>query len=138
MLVLQRRCTIKIYIDGACQPNPGHGGWAVLVLDENNNEIERLTGNVKHTTNNRMEITAAAKALTLIPDGTEATIYSDSTLVVNTLSLGWKKNLNHDLWDIVDNNLLGKNVSWVWVKSHNGHRWNEVVNKMAQEAIKRH
>lgn len=102
MLVLQGGNKINIYIDGSCQPNPGQGAWAVLVLDKDEKEIARLTGRIKEeTTNNRAEIIAAENALRFVPAGAEATIFTDSALIVNSMNNNWKRNQNKDIYGIV-------------------------------------
>ena len=95
---------LKIYCDGACSGNPGPGGWAFVIPELN---IE-LAGFNKDTTNNRMEITAVFEALKYIYNnhhdimGEDIEIITDSQYVINTMTKGWKKNKNTDLWSMLD------------------------------------
>ena len=96
-----------IYTDGACIGNPGPGGWGVVILQENDNFF--LSGGEKNTTNNRMEITAVIEGLKNV-DSKDLTVYSDSTYVINTITKGWKKNKNQDLWEILEKLVSEKTV----------------------------
>ena len=97
---------IEIYTDGACIGNPGPGGWGVVILNGSQNRF--LSGGDSSTTNNRMEITAVIEALKNVDDN-DVTIYSDSTYVINTITKGWKKNKNQDLWELLEKLLFKKN-----------------------------
>ena len=119
---------IDIYTDGACIGNPGPGGWGVVILQENDNFF--LSGGEKNTTNNRMEITAVIEGLKNV-DSKDLTVYSDSTYVINTITKGWKKNKNQDLWEILEKLVSEKNVKWEWVKGHSGNEFNEKADKLA-------
>ena len=91
---------ITIYTDGSCMGNPGPGGWAAVI---NDNGVKRsLYGKEDNTTNNRMEILAAIKGLQAVPAGSEVMVFSDSQYVVNTMTRGWKRNANRDLWAKLD------------------------------------
>lgn len=134
---------VNIYTDGACRGNPGKGGWgAVLVYGT----IEReLSGGEPLTTNNRMELSAVIAALSALKEPCEVTLTTDSQYVVNAIEKGWlenwKKNnwrksdrgevLNVDLWKELLKLLDTHNVSFVWVKGHNGHPYNERCDKLA-------
>jgi cyclic pyranopterin phosphate synthase len=120
---------IHIYTDGSCQGNPGSGGWAALIVDEGN--VQALSGKEGGTTNNRMEQTAAIKALESLPIGAQVTLYSDSQYVVRTMTRGWKRRANTDLWAILDELVQGRRVRWEWVQGHAGHPQNEFVNALA-------
>jgi len=129
---------LAAYVDGSCSPNPGHGAYGVVIIDEEDNrEICRFTGTEANSTNNRVEILAAIRAAILMPSDVSTTIYSDSTLVVNTMSLNWKRNNNRDLWDALDKAVKGKKISFIWVKGHNGSKFNEIANTIAREASKK-
>ncbi len=131
-----------VYTDGACSGNPGPGGWAWAVPGG-----PFASGAEAHTTNQRMEITAAAEAL-LALDG-PVTVVSDSTYVVNCFqkkwyvgweAKGWKNSkkqdvANQDLWrPLIDHVLERGDVTWQWVKGHSGDEWNDVVDRLAVEA----
>ena len=117
-----------IYTDGACIGNPGPGGWGVVILNENDNQF--LSGGEKNTTNNRMEIMAVIEGLKNV-ESTDLTVYSDSTYVINTITKGWKKNKNQDLWEILEKLVSEKNVKWKWVKGHSGNEFNEKADQLA-------
>ena len=89
-----------IYTDGSCSGNPGPGGWAAVI--EHDGEKSRLSGGERSTTNNRMEIMAAIKGLEAAPPGATAVIHSDSEYLVKTMTKGWKRNVNRDLWEQLD------------------------------------
>ena len=120
---------IVIHTDGACKGNPGPGGWGT-VIEQNGNQ-QKLSGSEPQTTNNRMEMTAVIKGLEAVDPLVKVLISSDSTYVINTMTKGWKRKANHDLWDQLDR--LGKNrdISWLWVRGHNGDRGNELADALA-------
>ena len=132
-----------IFTDGSCQPNPGPGGWgAVYVVD--NRIIEQRHGAEPYTTNNRMELTAMIAGLELAPADEPITIYSDSNLVVQTLTTwakgwearGWKRKdgevMNLDLvqeaWELVKAKPLAR---LQWIRAHDGSRWNEYADALS-------
>ena len=123
-----------IYTDGACIGNPGPGGWGVVILNENDNQF--LSGGEKSTTNNRMEIMAVIEGLKNV-ESTDLTVYSDSTYVINTITKGWKKNKNQDLWEILEKLVSEKNVKWKWVKGHSGNEFNEKADQLAYGEAKK-
>lgn len=130
---------VQIYTDGSCKRNPGPGGWAFLLISDGIKK--QASGGEANTTNNRMEMRAvleAAKTLHDLPAGI-VEIHSDSRLVINTLSKGWKRKQNLDLWEQIDEELAklngaGWQLSWHWVKGHAGHKENELVDDLAQAA----
>ncbi len=139
---------IEIYTDGACSGNPGPGGWgAVLLYKEHKKEI---SGAEKETTNNRMELKAVIEALRAVKK-IEANIivYTDSKYVQNGIGEwihSWKKNgwknaarkpiKNVDLWQELDEESVRHKIKWVWVKGHNGNKYNEIADQLACAAIK--
>lgn len=141
---------INIYTDGACSGNPGPGGWgAVLVY----NDIEKeLSGSEKSTTNNRMELTAVIEALNTLNQPCEVTLTTDSKYVCDAINkewvYGWKRNnwrkadkkpaLNVDLWEKLLELLETHKVEFVWVKGHNGHKYNEICDKLAVEEYQKY
>jgi RNase H len=89
------------------------------------------------TTNNRMELTAAIEALRAIEPGAEVVVYSDSTYLVNTMSRGWKRNANHELWSELDRQVSARHrVDFRWVAGHAGDPWNERADRLAQAAAR--
>lgn len=152
---------IVIHTDGACEPNPGPGGWAAILQRETNNGIHEIeiTGNHPATTNNRMEIMGVIEALKLLKAPHDVTIYSDSKYVVNSIGdwsegdphrsnigwmVGWKKRgwrrkdgvlQNIDLWKEIDKLAkLQKSLRMRWVRGHAGHELNERCDVLAVQA----
>ena len=129
----------EIYTDGSCIGNPGPGGWAFLLRLEKNET--RKQGGTVYTTNNRMELSAVIEGLKWLgkehPAIKEITLYSDSSWVVNTMKLNWKRKKNLDLWAELAPLLEGKKITWQWVRGHSGHKENEDFDVRAnREAYK--
>jgi|TARA_A200000113_G_C8817819_1_gene339420 ribonuclease HI len=137
---------IKIYTDGACSGNPGPGGWGVFI--ENSGNVTELSGRDENTTNNRMELKAVIEALKFFTINSKLTIHTDSKYVMDGASrwiINWKKNnwktaqkkdvKNKDLWIELDNLLNYHDVSWVWVKGHDGIYGNERADYLATSVI---
>ena len=138
---------IVIYTDGACSGNPGPGGWGAVL--HWNGQIKEISGGDVRTTNNRMELTAAIKALQVLKGNREVNLFTDSEYVRNGITnwiVNWKRNnwkrgrggesvKNVDLWRELDRlNSLHK-VEWHWVKGHSGDEWNERADQLARDAI---
>ncbi len=136
---------VDIYTDGACRGNPGRGGWgAVLVYRGVEKE---LSGGEAMTTNNRMELSAVIAALSALREPCEITLTSDSKYVVDAVTKGWAKSwqargwvkpdkspaLNPDLWEKLLRLLDYHKVTFVWVKGHAGHPYNERCDKLATD-----
>lgn len=130
---------IKIYTDGGCIGNPGPGGWA-CILNCNGYEKEFVGGEM-HTTNNKMELLAVINALkALKKDGQVVEIYSDSQYIVNAFNQkwidkwqrqGWSRRKNIDLWLELLELVKKHQCSFIWVKGHNGHNYNERCDYLA-------
>ena len=120
---------IVIHTDGACKGNPGRGGWGA-VIEQNGSQV-KLSGGAPQTTNNRMEMTAVIKGLEAVDPSSKVLISSDSTYVVNTMTKGWKRKANHDLWEQLDALVKNRDISWQWVRGHNGDRGNELADSLA-------
>ena len=139
---------VDIYTDGACSGNPGPGGWGVFI--EIDNENIELSGGDRETTNNRMELMAAIKALEEIDKDYEITLYTDSNYVKDGITSwisNWKKNnwktankkdvKNKELWMRLDEAIKDKIISWVWVKGHAGNAGNEQADYLARSALEK-
>jgi len=137
---------IEVFTDGACRGNPGPGGWGVLLRIDG--EENSLFGGDRNTTNNRMELTAAIKALEYFDKGTSLTLTTDSSYVKDGITKwleNWKsKNWitsskkpvkNKDLWVQLDKLNAENEVLWKWVKAHDGHRENEMADMLANKGI---
>ena len=138
---------ITIYTDGACSGNPGIGGWGVVILEENKNEI-CLNGGSNNTTNNRMELTATIEALKNLQNRENITLLTDSKYVkdgIQSWIQNWKKNgwktaskkpvKNKDLWKELDELIAKHNIIWEWVKGHAGNKHNEKADYLARRYI---
>jgi ribonuclease HI len=138
--------TILIYTDGSSLGNPGPGGWAAIL--KLNGKVKEISGGVKYSTNNRMELTAVIEALECIKfDKYPIKIYSDSRYVVDAINKGWlnkwiktsslKTRINSDLWIKFLEVYKFKDIEFHWIKSHNAHPENEKCDRMAKaEALK--
>ena len=124
----------KIYTDGSCLGNPGVGGWGAVIIYPDGRE-EELSGGEEATTNNRMEIQAIIKALSELLPRTSVEVLSDSEYVVNSMTKGWKKKANTDLWHEL-NNVISRlgDIKWTWVKAHDGNHYNEQADCLATAA----
>lgn len=130
---------VYAYTDGACSGNPGPGGWGVALNAKDSkgkSRVRYISGYVSDTTNNRMEVQAAIGALKALKTTCDVTIFSDSQYLTNTMTKGWKRNKNHDLWQVLDELVKKHVVTWVWVKGHANLPGNEAVDKLATDAIK--
>lgn len=134
---------VIIHTDGACSGNPGPGGWAAI-LKYGRHERE-LSGGERQTTNNRMELTAAIKALEALTEPCRVTLYSDSSYLVNGMTKGWaeswqkkgwrksdkKPALNPDLWERLLELCQIHKVEFVWIRGHDGDEYNERCDRLA-------
>jgi ribonuclease HI len=139
---------VEIFTDGACSGNPGPGGWgAILRSGEHEKEI---SGGERMTTNNRMELMAAIKALEALKKPGKVTLYTDSRYVMDGLTKWlprWKANgwmttdkkpvKNGELWRELEEAASRHDVMWRWVRGHDGHLENERADALARSAIPR-
>ena len=137
---------VDVFTDGACRGNPGPGGWGVLLRYDGHEKT--LYGGEPHTTNNRMELTAAIMGLEALKRPCKVRLTTDSTYVQKGITewlaawkrKGWKTAgkkpvKNADLWQRLDTAAAGHEVQWHWVKGHNGHVENERVDALANRGI---
>lgn len=138
--------SVEIFTDGACRGNPGPGGWGVLL--QWNGRRKALCGGLPHTTNNRMELTAAIMALEALRRPCRVTLYTDSSYLQQGLtrwlpnwrSQGWRTSnkkavKNQDLWQRLEVAAVRHNVDWKWVKGHAGHSGNEIADQLANQGL---
>jgi len=143
---------IKVYTDGACVGNPGPGGWAAVIIF--NEKKEEIFGGEKLTTNNRMELTAAIKALEFFskkegkqPSLNHIKIYTDSIYLkegITTWINSWEKNnwktsdkknvKNVDLWKKLKELVKSYEIEWCWIKGHSDDPMNDLADKLAKQA----
>ena len=139
----------KIYTDGACSGNPGPGGWAAIII-ENNKVKDMFSGSEKNTTNNQMELLAPIKAIQKFKKKSEISIFTDSTYVRDGITVWikqWEKNgwktaskkpvKNKELWKKLKNLSSKHYIKWIWVKGHAQDKYNNLVDELAQGAIKK-
>ena len=137
---------VIIHTDGACSGNPGPGGWGVIL--QSGERRKELSGGEPMTTNNRMELTAAIKALEALKGPSEVELYTDSNYLRGGITgwiKGWKKNgwrtadrkavKNAELWEELDKAASRHDVSWHWVKGHHGHDENERADELARQGM---
>ena len=138
---------IEVYTDGSCLGNPGAGGWAFLILKDD--QLISKSGSERNSTNNRMELTAAIKALEYLKNENILKINTDSNYLKNGINLWifkWKKNnwlnskkehvKNKELWIELELLTKNKDIYWNWVKAHNDNKFNNMVDSLAREAAK--
>jgi ribonuclease HI len=125
--------THYVYADGSCLGNPGPGGWAAVIVKPGG-VSNTIYGGDPATTNNRMELTAAIEGLRIIPNGTRVVLRTDSQYVVKTMTLGWKRRQNVDLWEKLDHEAEQRDVRFEWVEGHAGDPLNEEADRVACSA----
>jgi ribonuclease HI len=140
---------VIVYTDGACSGNPGPGGWAAVLMF--GSHAKEVSGFEPATTNNRMELMAAIKALQSLKEPCNVALYSDSAYLVNTFEQkwlikwqlnGWRKSNkgpveNQDLWRELLELTAKHQVKWIKVKGHSDNEYNNRCDKLAREEIKK-
>jgi ribonuclease HI len=140
--------TVTIHSDGACEGNPGPGGWAAVL--RHGEHCREISGGEPATTNNRMELQAAISGLTVLKVPCEVAFYTDSEYLRNGITkwvAGWKRTgwrtadkkpvRNEDLWRELDVQTARHRVAWHWLKGHAGHADNERCDLLARQEIAR-
>lgn len=142
----EQKPLVIIYTDGSCENNPGRGGWAALLQSGGQEKV--LTGSEPQTTNNRMELIAATRALEALKRPCRVMIHTDSEYVKRGITewlegwrrRGWKRKegelKNVELWQALDRALQTHDIEWRWVRGHAGHIENERVDRLAKEAMR--
>jgi ribonuclease HI len=137
---------VTIYTDGACDPNPGVGGWAAILLFGKHEKT--ITGGERDSTNNRMEMTAVIEAMKQLKEPCDVTIFTDSEYVKNAFTKGWLDNWqkrgwktadrkpvkNQDLWQAMLELVKPHKLTWQWVKGHADDPINNRCDELAVEA----
>jgi ribonuclease HI len=138
---------VQLITDGACLGNPGPGGWAcILRFGQLHKE---MSGSERHTTNNRMELTAAIQGLRALKEPCEVEVVTDSEYVKNGITTwihGWKRNgwktsakkpvVNQDLWQELDQLAARHSIAWTWTKGHANHADNNRCDELATQAAR--
>lgn len=140
--VSSERPQVEIWTDGGCKPNPGPGGWGALLVCRG--QEKELLGGHPETTNNRMELTAAAEALEALKRPCVVTLHTDSEYLRNGITrwhTGWVRRkwrnaagdpvANMDLWQRILDAAKAHEIEWLWVKGHSGDENNERVDQLA-------
>ncbi len=139
---------VQIYTDGGCEPNPGPGGYGVVLIHPK--KRAEASGGFRKTTNNRMEIFAVIAGLEMLRQPCKVTVYSDSEYVVNAMTKGWveswkrkqwwrnktERALNYDLWGRLDALCQRHRVEFRWMRGHAGHAENELCDQLATAALR--
>jgi ribonuclease HI len=136
----------EIYTDGACRGNPGRGGWGAVLRYKGHEKT--LYGAEPLTTNNRMELMAAIRALESLKRPCRVRLTTDSQYLQKGITewmANWKRNgwktaarkpvKNADLWQRLDTAIVGHEIQWEWVRGHSGHPENELADELANKAI---
>ena len=138
---------VTIYTDGACDPNPGPGGWAALLRFGSNEKV--LSGSDPNTTNNRMELTASIRALEALNQPCRVDFFTDSEYLRRGITewmprwvaRDWRRKggalANVDLWQALDRAIQQHEIEWHWVRGHAGDPDNQRVDRMARAAIQK-
>ena len=130
------RSDTEIYTDGSCFPNPGHGGWAFVVVRDGRC-IKESFGGEPDTTSCRMELTGILQGLRWLPPGSSATVVSDSEYALKVLSGEHRARANLDLIERAWALIQERDVTFRWVRGHAGDRWNEHADALAARGMAR-
>jgi len=138
---------VQLITDGSCLGNPGKGGWACVLRYKEN--VKEIYGSEPHTTNNRMELTAAVEGLAALKERCDVVVVTDSNYVKNGISTwihGWKRKgwltadkkpvVNQDLWQMLDEQNDRHRTTWEWTKGHANHADNNRCDELAQKAAR--
>ena len=140
---------VTIYTDGGADPNPGAGGWAAILIDGATGKAREISGGEPHATNNRMELTAAIRALEALKRRCRVHLFTDSLYLRKGITewlpdwtvRGWRRKTgelqNEDLWRRLAELIEGQEVHWDWVRGHAGNPWNERADKLATQEIRK-
>jgi ribonuclease HI len=140
---------VTIFTDGGADPNPGTGGWAAILIDPATGKAKELSGGETHATNNRMELTAAIRALEALKKPCKVDLFTDSQYLrkgitewlPGWIARGWRRKdgelQNEDLWRRLAELIGTHEIHWGWVKGHAGNKWNERADQLATLEIRK-
>jgi ribonuclease HI len=140
---------VTVFTDGGADPNPGTGGWAAVLLEPASGKTMELSGGERDTTNNRMELTAAIRALESLKRPCRVKLFTDSQYLKKGvtqwlpgwIARGWRRKdgelQNEDLWRLLSELITKHRIDWGWVKGHAGNRWNERADELATLEIRK-
>jgi ribonuclease HI len=140
---------VTIYTDGGADPNPGAGGWAAILIDPASGKAREISGGEPRATNNRMELTAAIRALEALKRPCRVHLFTDSLYLrkgitewlPGWIARGWRRKegelQNEDLWRRLAELIREHQIRWDWVKGHAGNRWNERADQLATLEIRK-
>jgi ribonuclease HI len=140
---------VTIFTDGGADPNPGTGGWAAILIDPASGKAKELSGGEPHATNNRMELTAAIRALEALKKPCKVDLFTDSLYLrkgitewlPGWIARGWRRKdgelQNEDLWRRLAELIQTHEIHWGWVKGHAGNKWNERADQLATLEIRK-
>jgi ribonuclease HI len=140
---------VTIFTDGGADPNPGTGGWAAILIDPASGKAKELSGGEPRTTNNRMELTAAIRALEALKKPCRVDLFTDSQYLKKGITewlpdwvaRGWRRKAgelqNEDLWRRLAELIQTHEIHWGWVKGHAGNKWNERADQLATLEIRK-
>lgn len=140
---------VTIYTDGGADPNPGTGGWAAILIDPASGKVKELSGGEPHSTNNRMELTAAIRALEALKGPCNVDLFTDSQYLRKGITewlpgwvaRGWRRKdgelQNEDLWRRLAELIVTHEIHWGWIKGHAGNKWNERADQLATLEIRK-
>ncbi|MBI4284359.1 MAG: cyclic pyranopterin monophosphate synthase MoaC [Chloroflexi bacterium] len=124
---------IELYTDGAFNPVTGQGGWAAVIISDERKQV--FSGVAKGTTGNRMEITAALEGIGHLPHGAEATVYTDSQYLFGTMTRGWRRRANGDLWEQLDKASSQRKMYWQWINGDSANPYHEEAHRTANGLV---
>ena len=140
---------IELYSDGSCLGNPGPGGYGIVLRYPSGNYEKEFSEGFRITTNNRMELLGVITGLSQLKESCHVIITTDSQYVIKGVTAwipGWIRNnwqtsakkpvVNQDLWQLLAKELSRHEVTWNWIKGHNGHEYNERCDKLARTAAR--
>ncbi len=120
---------IEIYTDGAYNPVLQQGGWGAVIAEDGQKRI--FSGMVRHTTSNRMEITAALEGISHIPQGSAVVIYTDSQYLFGCMAKGWQRRANRDLWQQLDEVVSQRRARWEWIDRNTKNPFHKEAHNLA-------